>query len=70
MKLKVNGETETLTQTAVTVTALLEIKKVDRPEMVSVQLNGEFVERADYPTTSLKENDEVDFLYFMGGGAR
>jgi sulfur carrier protein len=33
-------------------------------------LNGEFVERANYGNASLKENDEVDFLYFMGGGAR
>jgi sulfur carrier protein len=36
--------------------------------MVSVQLNGEFVSRDDYESVSLKEDDEVDFLYFMGGG--
>jgi thiamine biosynthesis protein ThiS len=33
-------------------------------------LNGSIVERGMFPTTPLKENDTVDFLYFMGGGDR
>jgi sulfur carrier protein len=41
---------------------------VEQPDMVSVQLNGEFVDRPSYASTQLKERDEVDFLYFMGGG--
>jgi sulfur carrier protein len=36
--------------------------------MVSVQLNGEFVDRQQFAATMFKEGDEVDFLYFMGGG--
>jgi sulfur carrier protein len=38
--------------------------------MVSIQLNGNFVVREKYTTTQLKEGDEIDFLYFMGGGSR
>jgi len=38
--------------------------------MVSIQLNGEFVVRDDYDSTLVKEGDEVDFLYFMGGGSK
>jgi sulfur carrier protein ThiS len=35
-----------------------------------VQLNGNFVKTADLAVTRVKEGDEIDFLYFMGGGAR
>jgi thiamine biosynthesis protein ThiS len=41
---------------------------VEMPEMVAVQLNGEFVNKKDLEKTILHENDEIDFLYFMGGG--
>ncbi len=68
MKLKVNGEEKSIEQEKVTVTELLDINEVEMPDMVSVQLNGEFVNRENYPSTSVNEGDEVDFLYFMGGG--
>ncbi|MDR1865803.1 MAG: sulfur carrier protein ThiS [Bacteroidales bacterium] len=38
------------------------------PEMVSAQLNGEFVAREQYDAIAIREGDEVDILYFMGGG--
>ena len=38
------------------------------PEMVSVELNGEFLRREVFESTTLKEGDKVEFLYFMGGG--
>ena len=38
--------------------------------MVSVQVNEEFAEREDWEGFQLKEGYKVDFLYFMGGGAR
>ncbi|MDR1113592.1 MAG: sulfur carrier protein ThiS [Candidatus Margulisbacteria bacterium] len=69
MDLIINGSTEKIKQDTLTVVELLAVKKVEAPEMVSVQLNGEFVRRADFAATPLKENDAVDFLYFMGGGA-
>lgn len=68
MKFKVNGEEKSIEQEKVTVTELLGISEVEMPDMVSVQLNGEFVNRENYPSTSVNEGDEVDFLYFMGGG--
>ena len=37
---------------------------------VTVTLNDEFVERDNFETTVLKDGDVVEFLYFMGGGAR
>jgi len=70
MTIKVNGEPQKVASDPLTVAKLLEISRVESPEMVSIQVNGEFVERGSYPTTVLKEQDEVDFLYFMGGGTR
>lgn len=48
---------------------LIKINRVFQPEMVTVQVNEEFVEREDWDKTSLNDGDRVDFLYFMGGGA-
>lgn len=67
MKIKINGEQKEFTDVS-NISSLLKANKVEQPEMVSVQLNGEFVERENFETTVVKENDEVDFLYFMGGG--
>lgn len=36
--------------------------------MVSVQLNGEFVNKNDFSTTYPLKNSKIEFLYFMGGG--
>jgi sulfur carrier protein len=49
---------------------LIKINKVEQPDMVSVQVNGEFVIREEFSLKQINEGDEVDFLYFMGGGSR
>ncbi|MDR1453750.1 MAG: sulfur carrier protein ThiS [Candidatus Margulisbacteria bacterium] len=69
MNIIINGAAEKIEQDNLTVAELLTARKVEAPDMVSVQLNGEFVQRADLARARLKENDAVDFLYFMGGGA-
>jgi sulfur carrier protein len=38
------------------------------PEYVTVSINEEFVATEDKPKTVLKDGDNVEFLYFMGGG--
>lgn len=68
MKIKVNGEIKEIKE-AVTITELLKVENVEMPDMVSVQLNGEFAERDKFDNTVIKENDEIEFLYFMGGGS-
>lgn len=67
MNLRVNGENK-IVQDNLTVAAFMGIEGVEQPDMVSVQLNGAFVDRNDYPVRVLKDQDEIDFLYFMGGG--
>jgi sulfur carrier protein len=68
MQLIINGDAKTFPDTRISVTELLKIESVDLPDMVSVQLNEDFVSKPDYDTTLLKEGDTVNFLYFMGGG--
>ena len=67
MKIIINAKEESIDK-SVTIAELLVIQKVKIPDMVSVSLNGEFIRRENFPSTSVKENDSVDFLYFMGGG--
>ncbi len=69
MKVKVNNDEKNFDNEALSVLELLKECNVEMPEMVSVQLNGEFVDKEDYEKTNVKDNDEVDFLYFMGGGS-
>lgn len=68
MKLKINGEDKAFEKSTLTVSELLVENQVKMPEMVSVELNGEILERDQFPATALKDGDQVEFLYFMGGG--
>jgi len=52
----------------ITVSELIVSEKVENPEYVSVSLNDDFVKSGDFTSTTLNENDIVEFLYFMGGG--
>jgi len=66
MQIKVNGKKEELQGT--TLTDLLKAKNIE-PQMVTIELNGKMVERAQRDQTPLKDGDELELIYFMGGGA-
>ncbi len=68
MNVTINGKQEEIPLTRPTVTELLTQQKVEMPEMVSVELNGAILRRTDYDTTIVNEQDQLEFLYFMGGG--
>jgi len=69
MEIKINGELQEIEDAKLTINRLLSLRKIEAPEMVSVQLNGKIIDRNRYGSTAILENDEVEFLYFMGGGA-
>ena len=62
------GKEEKLNHEALSVVDLLKEKKVEMPDMVSVQLNGGMLKRNEFESVTVKENDRIEFLYFMGGG--
>ena len=66
-KVIVNGEPQEV-QLPLSLTELIRQNDVQQPEMVSVQLNDDFVDRNEWDALLIKEGDSVDFLYFMGGG--
>ncbi|WP_019543244.1 sulfur carrier protein ThiS [Selenomonas bovis] len=69
MKLTVNGEPLEI-EKPINVKELLVDAKAEQPEYVTVELNGEFVDHSGFESTLVKDGDTVEFLYFMGGGAR
>ena len=67
-KISVNGKTQEV-DTPISIIDLITLNNVAQPSMVSIQLNGQFVNRDDYESTQVSDGDEIDFLYFMGGGS-
>jgi sulfur carrier protein len=67
-KIYVNGDVQEV-NLPINVSELIKQNNVLQPEMVSVQVNEEFADAADWERIQLKEGDKVDFLYFMGGGS-
>ena len=51
-----------------TVAQLIIDENVETPEYVTVTINDEFVKNGTFEETTLKDDDVVEFLYFMGGG--
>ena len=67
IQVTISGEKKQLAE-GVSVTELLELENVEMPEYVSVSINEEFVQREDFGTGTVSDGDEIEFLYFMGGG--
>lgn len=67
MNIIVAGEKKTVEE-GLTVAKLIVQEKVETPEYVTVSVNEEFVEQADFASRVLSEGDSVEFVYFMGGG--
>ena len=53
---------------AISLKELLVVQQVRTPEYVTVQLNDEFISAGSFEDTFIKDGDEIEFLYFMGGG--
>lgn len=43
-------------------------EKVETPEYVTASVNDDFVSAGSFEDTVLKDGDNVEFIYFMGGG--
>lgn len=69
MKITANGKPAEVTD-GIAVTGLLRELNVETPEYVSVELNGEILDREDFASTIVHDGDTVEFLYYMGGGSR
>lgn len=68
MKITVAGEKKEYDE-GLTVAKLIELENVENPMYVTVSVNEEFIESGTFDTHVLKDGDEVEFLFFMGGGS-
>ena len=67
MKIIVAGKTKGFKE-GLTIAELIELEEVETPQYVTVSLNDEFVESGAFNNITLSDGDNVEFLYFMGGG--
>ncbi|MDH5666471.1 MAG: sulfur carrier protein ThiS [Nitrospira sp.] len=65
MQVKINGKSEDIPDG--TVLDLLNSKKIE-PQMVAVEVNDTVLDRDHLGTTTLKEGDQIELLFYMGGG--
>ena len=68
MRIKLNGKEQEL-KDGLTVSDLLLKWKV-RPELVTVEVNETILQKLDYDATTIKEGDNVEFVFYMGGGSQ
>ena len=68
INITLNGKPNQI-QSGMTVSDLL-IKWKVRPELVTVEVNENILQKLDYDATEIKEGDKVEFVFYMGGGAR
>lgn len=69
MNLTVNGkETSIADVSNISINELLETLQVAQREYVTVELNGDILDRGDFEGATVKDGDTIEFLYFMGGG--
>ena len=68
MKVTIARNTKDIAE-GITLAQLVIDEKVENPEYVTVTVNDEFVENHDLANVVVKENDNIEFLYFMGGGS-
>lgn len=65
MRVTINGKPEDVQ--GETVLDVLQAKSID-PHMVAVELNAQTIERDQLAATAVKDGDQLEFLFYMGGG--
>lgn len=68
VQITVNGEAKTL-PAGLKLPDLLEILGVD-PGRVAIERNREIVRRVDWPATPVETGDQLEVVWFVGGGSR
>jgi len=68
MEILVNGKKEKINK-SISIGEFLKIKNIRR-EVVTVQLNEKIIDKENYDTTLLRNGDELEFIFYMGGGKR
>lgn len=68
MRIQVNGEPREVNEnlSLPDLIASLSLK----PEQIAIELNQKVVRRPDWPATTLRNEDKIEIVHFVGGGSR
>ena len=67
IEIQLNGKQQQI-QNGMTVSDLL-LKWKIRPELVTVEVNENILQKLDYDATKISAGDKIEFVFYMGGGA-
>ena len=67
IKIRLNGKEQEI-QGGTSVSDLL-LKWKIRPELVTVEVNEHILQKLDYDAMVIQEGDNVEFVFYMGGGS-
>jgi sulfur carrier protein len=67
MNVRINGKEEAISEGSVTIERLVQ-KRGLFPERVVVEVNLEVVPREKWSTVSLRDEDQIEIVSFVGGG--
>lgn len=66
MRIYLNGESKDLEQSS---TLLDLVNELNLPsQRIAIELNRNVVRRRDWESTTLKEDDRIEIVHFVGGG--
>lgn len=69
MQIQINGEEREFSQTAISLTELIETLALGS-QRVAVELNRAIVPRAAWDRTIVKDGDRIEIVHFVGGGGQ
>jgi len=67
MQIILNNRSETFEGQELTVSEIMELKSF-KFKMLVVRLNDQLVKKEDYPTTIVKEGDDLKIIHLVSGG--
>ena len=69
MAITINGK-EASIEKELTIKELLDVKNIEMKDYITVQLNQDIIPTKEYENQLVKVGDDVEFLYYMGGGSQ
>lgn len=67
LNLRINGEDHEVVENTSLQQLVTQLNLT--PERIAIELNQKVVRRADWATTLLNEDDRIEIVHFVGGGA-
>ncbi|HEX5702827.1 MAG TPA: sulfur carrier protein ThiS [Pyrinomonadaceae bacterium] len=67
MRIQINGEPREFPQDSRSLNELIDTLALP-PQRIAVEVNKTIVRRSDWPTTTVKDGDQIEIVHFVGGG--